>query len=61
MQHAGYGICQAVRMASLNPARLLGLDGDVGSLAVGKKANMILTNDRMALRAVFLEGERIPL
>jgi alpha-D-ribose 1-methylphosphonate 5-triphosphate diphosphatase len=35
----------AVRMASLNPARATGLDGELGSLSVGKRADMILVSD----------------
>ena len=31
---------QAVRMASLNPARVLGLDGEIGTLEPGKLANL---------------------
>lgn len=37
MAHTGYGLCHAIRMASLNPAKLLGLDRELGSIAPGKK------------------------
>ena len=57
MTHTGYGLCHAVRMASLNPARLLGLDGEVGSLEVGKRADLILTDDALHVKKVFLRGE----
>lgn len=46
-------------MASYNPAKLLGLDKDVGSIETGKKANLFLATDRMEVRQVFLEG--VPL
>ena len=46
-------------MASLNPARLLGMDDEIGSLEPGKKANLILTDDRFRIRTVFLEGEKV--
>ena len=59
MAHTGCGICQAVRMASLNPARLLGMDDEIGSLKVGKKANLIVTDDMMQISRVFLEGEAV--
>ena len=59
MVHTGYGLCHAVRMASLNPARLLGMDEEIGSLEPGKKANLILTDDRFRIRSVFLEGEKV--
>ena len=57
MRHTGYGLCHAVRMASLNPAKLLGLDHEIGSLAPGKKANFILMDDMVNIQSVYLEGE----
>ena len=57
MQHTGYGLCHAIRMASLNPARLLGLDDEIGSLEPGKKANLILIDDTVSVKTVILEGE----
>lgn len=59
MSHTGYGLCHAVRMASLNPAILLGIDHKVGSLEIGKKANIILIDDRFAVKDVFFEGEKM--
>lgn len=42
----GLELNQAVQMASLNPARRHGLDRQIGSLAVGKRADLVLlTND----------------
>ena len=57
MRHTGYGLCHAIRMASLNPARLLGLDHEIGSLAPGKKANLILIDDMVNIKSVILEGD----
>ena len=57
MKHTGYGLCHAIRMASLNPARLLGIDDQVGSIEVGKKANLIIIDDMVNVRKVFLEGD----
>ncbi len=61
MAHTGCGLCQAVRMASLNPARLLGLDGELGSLEPGKRANLILIDDTVRISAVILAGETVAL
>ena len=44
-------------MASLNPATLLGIDDKVGSIAVGKKANLIVIDDTVAIKKVILEGD----
>jgi N-acetylglucosamine-6-phosphate deacetylase len=57
MMHTGYGLCHAIRMATLNPARLLGIDHRVGSLKPGKTANLILIDDMVNVKTVFLEGE----
>ncbi len=57
MTHTGYGLCHAVKMASLTPARLLGIDDRVGSIEAGKTANLLLMDDAVNIRRVFLEGE----
>ena len=59
MQHTGIGIAQAFHFASLNPARAVGLDGEVGSIAIGKRANLVLVSDAMQLLRVMMEGEWI--
>ena len=56
MAHTGYGLCHAIRMASLNPAKLLGLDRELGSIAPGKKANLLLIDDLVHVKKVFLAG-----
>jgi len=57
MTHTGYGLCHAVRMASLNPAKLLGIDHRVGSLKAGKTANIIIIDDMVHIQKVILEGD----
>ena len=59
MAHSGYGLCHAIRMATLNPARLLGIDDTVGSLEPGKKANLIIMDDMVNIKSVFLEGQLV--
>lgn len=57
MTHTGYGLCHAVRMATLNPASAVGIDREVGSLEVGKRANLIIMDDAVNIKKVFLDGE----
>ena len=59
MAHTGYGLCHAIRMASLNPAKLLGLDRELGSIALGKKANLLLIDDLVHVKKVFLAGREV--
>ncbi len=57
MAHTGYGLVHAIRAATYNPACMLGIDDKVGSVEVGKKANLILIDDTVRVKRVFLEGE----
>ena len=57
MTHTGYGLCHAVRMASLTPAEAVGIGDKVGSIEAGKKANFILIDDTVAIKKVILEGD----
>ncbi|SEQ45812.1 N-acetylglucosamine 6-phosphate deacetylase [Virgibacillus subterraneus] len=57
MEHTGVGIVDACKMASLNPARLLGVDRDLGSIEVGKKANLLIIKDKVDVQWVMLEGQ----
>ncbi len=59
MMHTGYGLCHAIRFASYNPARLLGIDDKVGSIEVGKLANLILIDGAVNVKEVFLNGEKL--
>jgi N-acetylglucosamine-6-phosphate deacetylase len=55
-QVVGVDVATAVRMASLTPARILGMDGDVGSLAVGKFADVVLLDRDLTVRGVYVYG-----
>jgi N-acetylglucosamine-6-phosphate deacetylase len=50
---------QAVRMASLTPARILGVDADVGSLEVGKHADFVVLDAELNVKQVYVGGERV--
>ena len=58
MTHTNCGIAQAFLMASTNPAKVIGMDGDIGTIAVGKKANLVLVDDTVRVDTVFLGGKR---
>jgi N-acetylglucosamine-6-phosphate deacetylase len=59
MHAAGVPLPDAVRMASLTPARILGIDTDVGSLEVGKRADFAVLDRELQVKAVYVGGERI--
>jgi N-acetylglucosamine-6-phosphate deacetylase len=52
----GVPLEEAVAMATLVPAKALGLDQELGSLASGKTANLIRFNDRWQLKGVWIGG-----
>lgn len=49
----------AVRMASETPARALGVEGEVGSIANGKRADFLVLNGDFSLRRVYLAGSEL--
>lgn len=59
MSHTGYGLCHAIKFASYNPATLLGIDDKVGSIEVGKIANLILIDGAVNVKEVFLYGKSV--
>ncbi|WP_338592165.1 N-acetylglucosamine-6-phosphate deacetylase [Shewanella khirikhana] len=50
---------EAIRMASLYPAAFLGIDNRVGTLAVGKQADMVLLDDNGRCRGTWIDGKQV--
>lgn len=46
-------------MASLNPAKALDVDNITGSIEVGKNADLIVCDDELNIKAVFVKGKKI--
>ena len=57
MTHTNCGIAQAFFMASRNPARVIGMDDEIGTIEPGKRADLVFVNDRMDVSRVMLNGE----
>ncbi|MBQ8551669.1 MAG: amidohydrolase family protein [Clostridia bacterium] len=57
MTHTSCSIAQAFVMASLNPARVIGLDDKVGSIEVGKLADLVFVDDRFNVKRVMVAGK----
>jgi N-acetylglucosamine-6-phosphate deacetylase len=51
----------AVRMASLTPAEIVGVEDAVGSLAVGKWADIVLIDENVDVKATYLGGRKLLL
>ncbi len=56
--HTGVSLCDVFRFASGNPAKLLGLS-QKGRIAPGCDADLVVVDDRMKVKSVFLAGERV--
>lgn len=56
LMHTDCGITQAFLMASRNPARVIGLDHEVGTIETDKKANLVFVDDMFEVKKVMLEG-----
>lgn len=57
----GFSLPEAMKMASLVPARVLGLDAWLGSLEPGKKADILILDRNLSPRLVLHEGELVAL
>jgi len=53
---AGIEVCTAVRMASLTPATIIGLSGELGSLEPGKVADLLMLDDTLQVRRAWIDG-----
>lgn len=56
---AGSSIPDAVRMMTLTPARLLGIDSRKGSVAEGKDADLVIFDDDINIKKVMVRGTLI--
>ena len=46
----------ALKSCTINPARVIGEDGKIGSIAVGKCADLIVTDDELNIKEVYING-----
>ena len=57
MSHTNCGIAQAFLMGSRNPARVLGLDDEIGTIEEGKRADLVFVDDVFHVKKVILGGK----
>ncbi len=57
IKHTGCSITDAFKMASRNPARALGMDRQIGTIEVGKRADLVIVDDDFNVENVMVRGE----
>jgi N-acetylglucosamine-6-phosphate deacetylase len=54
--HLGVGLADALRMASAVPAAFLGLNMELGRIAPGYRASLVLLDDSLLVRRTWVDG-----
>ncbi|MCL1895267.1 MAG: N-acetylglucosamine-6-phosphate deacetylase [Clostridiales bacterium] len=57
VKEAGVTLSDAIRMMSLVPARMLGIDGRKGSIGIGKDADIVLFDEDINVDMVMVKGQ----
>lgn len=58
-QQVGLDLPTAVRMASLTPATIIGLQDEIGSLEPGKRADLLFLDADLTVTKVFVDSEAV--
>jgi len=53
----GVDLADAVRMGSLHPARFIGLDHELGRIAAGQRADLVLLDEARSVRETWIAGQ----
>ncbi len=53
----GVPLVEVVRMASLTPARIAGWDREIGSIEVGKRADLLVLSKDLRVEQVYVDGK----
>jgi N-acetylglucosamine-6-phosphate deacetylase len=56
----GVPLVAVIRMASLTPARIAGAERDLGSIAPGKRADLLVLDRGLNVKQVFVSGTWVP-
>ncbi|EMJ7521889.1 N-acetylglucosamine-6-phosphate deacetylase [Providencia rettgeri] len=59
VEHVGIALDETLRMATLYPARAIGVDNTLGSIALGKIANLTAFNHDFNVLATYVNGDEV--
>jgi N-acetylglucosamine-6-phosphate deacetylase len=54
----GRPLFEVVRMATLTPARIAGVEAEYGSITAGKRADLLVLDRELNVRQVYIGGQR---
>jgi N-acetylglucosamine-6-phosphate deacetylase len=57
IHHTGVSIVDAFNMASKNPAKAIGLLDEIGTIEIGKTADLVIVDNDFVVNKVILKGE----
>jgi len=57
--HSGMDIVDAAIMAATTPARVLGLEDEIGALVAGRRADLVLLDEDLTVTAVLRAGAAV--
>ena len=55
----GIDLAEISVMASLNPAKALNVEAEMGSIELGKSADLIVCDKDLKIKAVFVNGQKV--
>ena len=61
MLSLGFSKDEVSDMASANPAKLLGLEKEIGSIQIGKRADLVAMDEDGNIKFVFIGGEPVSI
>lgn len=59
MRHTGLNMREVMKMTSLNPARILGIEPCKGTIEIGKDADIVMVNDNLEVQKTLVEGKLV--
>jgi N-acetylglucosamine-6-phosphate deacetylase len=59
VNEVGVSLQEAIRMASFNPAKLIGLDNRMGSIGEGLEGNLVILDEKLSVQKTFVRGNLV--
>ena len=59
IQYMNIPVCDAVRAATYNPAKAMGVLDEFGTIESGKKADLVILNEEYEMESVILDGVKL--